>query len=166
MSVRERPSARLLPKASTAKPTGDDAAEKTTPKPPSSTHDTPSEATLPEPLTSPTTTAPSDLQISPVSGGDPVPSPTVKPAASGMPVNRTNWSLLDELDARQTELLDQLADLDRRVEALLRECLAGRGEAESLPTPPAVTMPSTVTGESEEPESGLANHYADLASPT
>jgi hypothetical protein len=87
-----------------------------------------------------------------------------------MPVNRTNWSLLDELDARQTELLDQLAELDRRVEALLRECLAGRGEADSLPTRPPANAPPKKSGESEDSESDseslLANHYADLASQT
>ena len=166
MSVRERPSARLLPKASAAKPTGDVGAEKTTANTPNPL----SESILPEPLSSTTTTSTPDPQAIPASDGQPVPSLTGKAASAGMPVNRTNWSLLDELDARQTELLDQLAELDRRVEALLRECLAGRGEADSLPTRPPATAPPKAAGESEDSESDseslLANHYADLTSQT
>ncbi len=35
-------------------------------------------------------------------------------------------SLLDELDQRQNEVLQQLDDLDRRLESLLRDCLSRR----------------------------------------
>ncbi len=35
-------------------------------------------------------------------------------------------SLLDELDQRQNEVLQQLDDLDRRLESLLRDCMSRR----------------------------------------
>jgi hypothetical protein len=44
-------------------------------------------------------------------------------------------SLLDELDARQNELLDQLEQLNQRIEQVLRECLA-------LPEPQPVKVRS------------------------
>ncbi|MEX2176021.1 MAG: hypothetical protein WD872_16790 [Pirellulaceae bacterium] len=40
-------------------------------------------------------------------------------------------SLLDELDARQNELLDQLDELDRRIQQVLHECLTWRGEGDN-----------------------------------
>jgi hypothetical protein len=42
---------------------------------------------------------------------------------------------LDELDARQNELLDQLEQLNQRIEQVLRECLA-------LPEPQPVKLRS------------------------
>ena len=47
-------------------------------------------------------------------------------------------NLLEELDARQNELLDELDNLNRRVEQVLSECLAWRG-------PPASELPATPT---------------------
>lgn len=37
-------------------------------------------------------------------------------------------SLLEELELRQNEVLDQLEDLERRVESLLNEFVQARGE--------------------------------------
>lgn len=44
-------------------------------------------------------------------------------------------SLLDELDARQNELLEELERLNQRIEQVLRECL-------SLPEPQPVKLRS------------------------
>ncbi len=41
-------------------------------------------------------------------------------------------SLLDELDQRQNEVLQQLEDLDQRVETLLRDCLNRRQPAPDM----------------------------------
>jgi hypothetical protein len=38
-------------------------------------------------------------------------------------------TLLEELDARQDEVLDQLDELNLRVESVLKEWLGGRGDA-------------------------------------
>lgn len=46
-------------------------------------------------------------------------------------------SLLEELDQRQNEVLQQLDDLDRRLESLLRDCMSRRPstqEAVAAPT--------------------------------
>jgi hypothetical protein len=41
----------------------------------------------------------------------------------------TGPSLLEELDGRQDELLDELDRLNTRIEQVLRECLSFRGDA-------------------------------------
>jgi hypothetical protein len=52
-----------------------------------------------------------------------------------MPSPTEQRSLLDELDARQNEVLDQLDELNQRIESLISECLPSRAEAASQPTP-------------------------------
>ena len=42
------------------------------------------------------------------------------------PAQQSN--IIDEIDARQNDVLDQLDQLNRRVEALLQECTADSGE--------------------------------------
>jgi len=46
-------------------------------------------------------------------------------------------TLLEELDARQDEVLEQLDALNVRIESLLNACLAGRGDAAADPAPAA-----------------------------
>ena len=41
-------------------------------------------------------------------------------------------SLLEELDARQNEILDQLEELNARIERVLKECLPAKGPQLSL----------------------------------
>jgi hypothetical protein len=41
-------------------------------------------------------------------------------------------SLLEELDARQNEILDQLEELNTRIERVLKECLPAKGPQLSL----------------------------------
>jgi hypothetical protein len=41
-------------------------------------------------------------------------------------------SLLEDLDARQDQVLEALDELNLRVERLLADCLAGRGESAGL----------------------------------
>lgn len=50
-------------------------------------------------------------------------------------------NLLEELDARQNELLDELDRLNRRVEQVLAECLAWRSPSVSEP-PPIAALPA------------------------
>ena len=45
-------------------------------------------------------------------------------------------SLLQELDARQNELLDQLEKLNARIEKVIAEWGGGRGEADQKPALP------------------------------
>jgi hypothetical protein len=54
-----------------------------------------------------------------------------------MPSPFEQRTLLDELDARQNEVLSQLDDLNQRIESLLSEWLAGRNGAagEEAPSP-------------------------------
>jgi hypothetical protein len=44
-----------------------------------------------------------------------------------MPNDAPRLSLLDELDSRQNELLDELDRLNVRIERVLKDCLAWRG---------------------------------------
>ena len=44
-----------------------------------------------------------------------------------MPNDAPRLSLLDELDARQNELLDELDRLNVKIERVLKDCLAWRG---------------------------------------
>jgi hypothetical protein len=46
-------------------------------------------------------------------------------------------SLLEELDARQNELLDELDRLNSRIEQVIAECLAWRGTLETPAKLPA-----------------------------
>ena len=48
-----------------------------------------------------------------------------------MPEHTASFTLLQELDARQDEVLQQLDELNRRVESLLKSCLAERDVAPS-----------------------------------
>ena len=41
-------------------------------------------------------------------------------------------SFLEELDARQDSVLEKLAELNQRVEALLSDCLANRSDASEI----------------------------------
>ena len=45
------------------------------------------------------------------------------------PASHRDPTLLDELELRQNEVLDQLDDLERRVENLINEFLNARGAA-------------------------------------
>jgi len=45
-----------------------------------------------------------------------------------MSADAPRQSLLEELDTRQNELLDELARLNERIEQVLSSCLAWRGE--------------------------------------
>jgi hypothetical protein len=49
-----------------------------------------------------------------------------------MPTETLRLSLLDELDARQNELLDELDRLNHRIEQLLQTCLAGQPHPQPL----------------------------------
>ena len=49
-----------------------------------------------------------------------------------MPEATTEQSLLDDLDARQDQVLEALDELNLRIERLLNECLVGRGELVGL----------------------------------
>lgn len=44
----------------------------------------------------------------------------------------SSQSLLEELDARQNEILDQLEELNARIERVLKECLPAKGPQLSL----------------------------------
>lgn len=46
-----------------------------------------------------------------------------------MAENSSEQSLLEDLDARQDEILAALDELNARIERLLNDCLAGRLEA-------------------------------------
>jgi hypothetical protein len=46
-------------------------------------------------------------------------------------------TLIDQIDIRQTELLDQLAELNTRVESLLKEWTESREEEPTGEAPPA-----------------------------
>ena len=46
-------------------------------------------------------------------------------------------SLLEELDARQNELLEELDRLNSRIEQVLKDCLAWRPEHVATPAPAA-----------------------------
>ena len=56
-------------------------------------------------------------------------------------------TLLEEIDARQDEVLEKLAELNERVESLLRECLAAFRDGEPQPEaslpPGGVAAPHT-----------------------
>ena len=45
-------------------------------------------------------------------------------------------AFLEDLDQRQNAVLDQLAELNARVEALLQECLQGREAENTVESPP------------------------------
>ncbi len=49
------------------------------------------------------------------------------PFRLAMPNDAPRLSLLDELDSRQNELLDELDRLNVRIERVLKDCLAWRG---------------------------------------
>ncbi len=51
-------------------------------------------------------------------------------------------SLLEELEARQDQVLQQLEDLNDRIERLLREHTAGRSESESRAMRDAEALPN------------------------
>lgn len=57
--------------------------------------------------------------------------PSVLRLIAPMTNDAPRLSLLDELDARQNELLDQLDELDRRIQQVLHECLTWRGEGDN-----------------------------------
>jgi hypothetical protein len=75
------------------------------------------------------------------------------PASSGSVAAPPPFRLLDDLDARQDDLLAQLDDLNRRVEDLLKTCLADReGEmAASGEEASPATEPTSQADESPEP---------------
>ena len=59
-------------------------------------------------------------------------SPTEVPTPFGLssPMSTASTSaqsLLEELDARQNEILDQLEELNARIERVLKECLPAKG---------------------------------------
>lgn len=53
---------------------------------------------------------------------------TPRPDPPAMTHASREHSLLEELELRQNEVLDQLEDLERRVESLLNEFVQARGE--------------------------------------
>ena len=50
-----------------------------------------------------------------------------------MPNDAPRLSLLDELDARQNELLDELDRLNVRIERVLKDCMNWRGADDAQP---------------------------------
>ncbi len=65
------------------------------------------------------------------------PAPALSPPCSPMSDKHPPHSLLDELDQRQNEVLQQLEALDQRVETLLRECLNRRQPAQEMAASPS-----------------------------
>jgi hypothetical protein len=48
-------------------------------------------------------------------------------------------SLLEELEARQDEVLNELDQLNERIEALINECLGNRDQTDDSTAPPSST---------------------------
>ena len=61
-------------------------------------------------------------------------SPESRAMTTSLSEKRT---LLEELDARQDEVLEQLDALNERIESLLKECLGDRSEDAPAPVPTA-----------------------------
>lgn len=172
VSRRERPSARLLPQTAPTPPEADgdqqQPAAVSADSSPSTAAALPSANQVLSQDTASSVTS-TESSVGPIVG-DSSATASARTTSSGKTMNKTNWSLLDELDARQTELLDQLAELDRRVEALLRECLNGRGEGEGGIPDRALNADVPSKGAPLDPvedeDLAFSSHSSDLAIPT
>ena len=73
-------------------------------------------------------------------------------------------TLLDEIDIRQDELLDELDELNRRIEAVLRDQLAALGRGSSVEVQAKGGEPVVETGQvSEVVQQEAGGHAADDA---